>query len=157
MRSRELVEPQHAPIAFDRLRRHAEELRVGALLVVVDVAVGLAEEFVAGAAVDPHRELIAHRARRDEQGRLLAEHFGDAILERDDGRIFAEDVVADFGGGHGRAHRWRGFRDSIAAQIDECGSQFGFPLPAIRVTMGIPPVSRLAFRTTTTKCVSLPG
>ena len=73
----ELLERQHAAVAFDRLRRHAEELAVRALLVVVDVAIGFAEEFVARPAVDADPELVAHRARGNEQGRFLAEHLGD--------------------------------------------------------------------------------
>ena len=48
---------------------------------------------------------VAHRAAGDEQAGLLAGQLGGALLERDDGRVVAEDVVADLGVGHGPAHR----------------------------------------------------
>ena len=118
----QLLEPQHAVVAFDRLRRDAEQLGVGALLVVVDVAIGLAQELVARLAVDPHRDLVAHRARGDEHGRLLAEHVGDPRFERVDGRVLADHVIAHLGRGHRRAHRRRRFRDGVAAKIDRRGA-----------------------------------
>ena len=47
MRSIKLLDVQHAVVAFDRLRRDAEQLRVRALLVAQNVAVRFAQEFVA--------------------------------------------------------------------------------------------------------------
>ena len=43
----------------------------------------------------------------DEQRRLLAEQRGNALLQRIDGRIVAEDVVADLGARDRLAHRRR--------------------------------------------------
>ena len=49
----------------------------------------------------PRREVrhlgdeVAHRARGDEQAGFLAEQLGGALLERVDGRVVAEHVVAD--------------------------------------------------------------
>ena len=55
---------------------------------------------------------------RDEQAGLLAEQLGGALLERDDGRVVAEDVVADLGLGHRAAHGGRRAGDGVAAQVD---------------------------------------
>ena len=44
------------------------------------------------------------RARRDEDGRFLAEQFGHPRSQGRDGGIFVEHVVAHLGGGHGGPH-----------------------------------------------------
>ena len=49
---------------------------------------------------------------------FAAEDFGGASFELVDRGIFAVDVVAYFGRGHGRAHGGRGAGDGVAAQID---------------------------------------
>ena len=61
---------------------------------------------------------VAHRPGGDEQAGLLAEQLGGAFLEGVDGRVVAEDVVADLGLGHRPAHRRRGLGDGVAAQVD---------------------------------------
>ena len=53
----------------------------------------------------PARDEVAHRAAGDEQPGVLAEEVRGAFLEGDDGRVVAEDVVADLGRGHRPAHR----------------------------------------------------
>src|SRR5262249_59920066 len=58
---------------------------------------------------------------RDEQGRLLAEQPGDALLQAVDGRVLAEDVVADLRGGHGGAHARRRTGGRVAAEVDPGG------------------------------------
>ena len=50
------------------------------------------------------RHEVAHRAAGDEQAGLLAGQLGGALLERDDRRVVAEDVVADLGVGHRATH-----------------------------------------------------
>ena len=45
-------------------------------------------------------DLVRHRARRDEEGRLLAKKLGRALFEGLDGRVFGHHVVADLGLGH---------------------------------------------------------
>ena len=52
---------------------------------------------------------------------LLAGQLGGALLERDDGGVVAEDVVADLGLGHRAAHRRRGLGDGVGAKVDEVG------------------------------------
>ena len=54
----------------------------------------------------------------DEQAGFLAEQLGRALLEGVDGRVVAEDVVADLGLGHRPAHPGGGLGDGVAAQVD---------------------------------------
>ncbi len=100
----ELLDLQHAVVAFDRLGGDAEQLGVGALFVAQDVAIGFAQEFVAGLAVHTQAELVAHRAGGNVESRFFAQHLGDPLLESPHGGVVAEHVVADVGGGHGGAH-----------------------------------------------------
>src|SRR4051812_3448037 len=105
-------------IAFDGLRSESEKLRVSALLVADDMAIGFAEEFVAGVAVNSHAKLIAHGAGGDEESGFFAEHSGDSLFEAANGRVFAENIVTHFGGGHGCAHAGSGASHGIASEID---------------------------------------
>ena len=75
-----------------------------------DVVLGAGDDLLAAAEVGHLRDEIAHRAAGDEQPGLLAEQLRGALLEGDDGRVVAEDVVADLGLGHRPAHRRRGPR-----------------------------------------------
>ena len=131
----QLFDVQHAVVAFDRLGGDAEELGVGALLVADDVAIGFAEEFVAGLAVDAHAELVAHRAGGDEQSGFFAEHAGDSLFEAADGGVFAENIVANFGGGHGGAHAGGGASYGIAAEVDR-RLHLGFSFRGFLARMG---------------------
>ena len=76
------------------------------------------DRLLAAPEVGELRDEVAHRAAGDEQPGLLAEELGGAFLEGDDGRVVAEDVVADLGLGHGVAHGVGGPRDRVAAQVD---------------------------------------
>jgi hypothetical protein len=100
------------------LRRDSEKLRIRALLVADDVAIGFAEEFVTRVAVNANAELVAHGARGNEEGGFFAEHAGDSLFEAADGGVFAENIVAHFGGGHGGAHGSGRASYSVAAEVD---------------------------------------
>ena len=113
----ELLDSQHAVLPLQRPGRDAVDLRVAALLVVVDVRLGLADHGLARSAMESHTDQVRHRAGRDEQGRLFAEQFGQAVLELDHRGVFAPDVVANGGRGHGGAHRRSGTGDRVAAEI----------------------------------------
>ena len=54
-----------------------------------------------------------------EQAGLLAEQLGGPLLERVDGRVVAEDVVADLGLGHRPAHLGGRLGDGVGAEVDE--------------------------------------
>ena len=61
------------------------------------------------------RGLITHRTGGHKDRCFLLKNLRRAFLQMIDRRIFAIDVVADFGAGHRAAHRGRGFRYSVAA------------------------------------------
>ena len=63
-------------------------------------------------------EQIAHAAGGNEERGFLLENFRGAVLQAIDGGVFAVDVVANFGFGHGAAHGGRWFCDGVAAKID---------------------------------------
>ncbi len=105
--------------AVDGQALHAPQRRDGAALVVHDVAIAIADDFVALAGQRAQRDLVRHRPGRHPDRRLLAEQLGDALLQRIDGRVFAVDVVAHLSGGHRLAHARGGLRDGVASQVDE--------------------------------------
>ena len=102
----------------DRLRLHAAEHRAAARLVAIGVRALADQVLVAALAMAHQRREVALRARRHEQRRLLAEHRGDALLQRVDGGVVAEHVVAQRRGHHRVAHRRRRPGDGVAAQVD---------------------------------------
>ena len=67
----ELLQPQHAVLALDRLNGDAEQLRVGPLLVAVDVALRFAKKFVARLAVQLARQSGCSSCRRGQTRPLL--------------------------------------------------------------------------------------
>jgi hypothetical protein len=105
-----------------RLRLHAAEHRGAAAFPAVAVRLLADDVFVATAAVRKDRAQVALRAGRHEQRRLEAQQRGDLFLQRVDARVGAEDVVAQRRRHHGLAHRGRGLRDGVAAQVDEGGA-----------------------------------
>ena len=93
------------------------EPRVGAVraeLRAHDVGARLAEHLLARTGQGAYGEHVAHRAGRDEQRRLVAEHPRHPLLEPDDGRVLAVHVVTDLGTRHRGAHlarsAWSGCR-----------------------------------------------
>ena len=65
-----------------------------------------------------HRDLVAHRAGRQEERGVLPEELRDHRLERVDGRILALLLVPDLRLAHEPAHLLRGFRDGVALEVD---------------------------------------
>ncbi len=105
----------------DRAREESGERGHRPHLVVEDVAPLLDDDLGPGAPVDPQRDLVPHRAGRDEEGRLEAEDLGRPLLEASDRRVLAVDVVADLGLGHGAAHRRRRLRDGVGTEVGTGG------------------------------------
>ena len=67
----------------------------------------LREDLVARLAVEPQRDLVRHRRRRNEDGLFLSQQLGSARLEPVDGRVLALLLVAYLGRGNRLAHaRW---------------------------------------------------
>src|SRR5262249_1188236 len=114
----ELRDIEDAVFALDRAAGDAAQDRRSSRFVVVDMASQVAEDLIARLRMRPETDLIRHGARGHEQGGLLAEQRGDALLQTDNGRVLAEDVVADDRRRHRRAHASRRLGYRVAAQID---------------------------------------
>jgi len=82
------------------------------------VRLGVQEDLVAAPRERAHGGLVAHRPRGEVEAGLFAEQPSGVLLQADDGRVVAEDVVADLGLEHHAAHLRRRTRDSVAAQVD---------------------------------------
>jgi hypothetical protein len=94
-----------AALALESQDQRAGERAHSTALVLDDVGGFVGQNLVAGTAVRPDRDLIAHRARRQKHRRLLAEQRGHAVAERVHGRIVAMLFVTDLGADHGFLHR----------------------------------------------------
>jgi hypothetical protein len=81
-----------------RLRLDAAQHGGAAAFPAVGVRHLADDVLVAALAVRHQRAQVALRAGGHEERGLLAQHRGDALLQRVDGRVVAEDVVADLGG-----------------------------------------------------------
>ena len=79
-------------------------------------------DLVALAAMDPGRDLVAHRAGRQIDRGLLAEQVGDPRAERVDGGIEHRLLVADLGLGDRPAHAGRGLGAGVAVEVDHAGT-----------------------------------
>ena len=64
-------------------------------------------------------DLVAHGAGGDEERRLHAGRRRPLLFQTVDGRVLAEDVVADLGLGHGPAHLGVGAGHGVGAQVDQ--------------------------------------
>ena len=111
----------HRPVrpVLERADAGADDDRVAGGLVDDDVVLAAGDGLLAALEMGELRDEVAHRPRGDEEARFLAEQLGGAFLERVDGRVVAEDVVADLGLGHRPAHRRRGLGDGVAPQVDQ--------------------------------------
>ena len=70
-----------------------------------------------------HGELVAHRAARHIDGRLLAGECRDALLERQHCRVIPVDIVADDRTGNRLSHGRSRAGDGVATQVNggRCG------------------------------------
>ena len=115
-----------------RHTRHATRNRGhGGEFVEIDVAALFADDFVAVMGPDFYCDEVAHATAGNKERRFLAKDFRGAALQCIHSGVFEIHIVADFGFSHGAAHRGRGARDGIAAQIDDAGGvarrlQFSF-------------------------------
>ena len=77
------------------------------------------DDCVAGLGVRPDRGLVGHRARGDEDRRLLLEALRRDLLEPVDRGILAVDVVPHLRLRDRRAHRGRGPGDGVAPEVED--------------------------------------
>ena len=117
---RDGVPRQHAVFAVDHARQHAGKRRQRAHFVVINVAVGLADDFLSGPRLRHHTRQVAHRSGGNEERGFPSEQRGRAFLQPVQRRIFEKYVVADLCLGHRTPHGSRRTGDRVGAQID-CG------------------------------------
>src|SRR5436190_8008254 len=111
---------EHAAVAVDLGDDRAGQL--GRAAGLGDQRVRLAPNehpLAAGADVQANRDLVAHRAARQEDRRLVTQERGHPLLERLGRRVRAALLVAHLGLGDGRAHARRGARLRVGVEVDE--------------------------------------
>ncbi len=77
---RKLTDIQDAIVAIERTAGDAAKSSGAAGFVVVDVAIDVAEQFIARLRVDLYANLVGHAARRHEQSGFLAEKARHALF-----------------------------------------------------------------------------
>ena len=106
-----------------RQRRDLESAKRGMRTAFAgnDVRALMGQDFIARPAMHEGRRDVAHRARRHEHGRFLAEQVGHALAQQVYGRVVADLLVADFRLRHRLAHRGRRARLRVRQQVDADG------------------------------------
>ena len=97
-----------------------------------DVRGLLAYHHVPGAGQHVHRDLVAQRAGGQVERGLLAGQPGGLLLQPDDRRIVAEQVIAHLGVGHGAPHRRGGPGHRVRAKVYIPAVSHASPLPRKR-------------------------
>src|SRR3546814_5361725 len=109
---------EHAALAIERPDLGAGEDGGARALEIEDVRSPVRQDFVARPAVQHDRDLIAHRARRQEDGVLLAEQLLHHVEQAIGAGVLVALLVADRRLGHGLAHSRRRPRRGIALTIE---------------------------------------
>ena len=99
--------------------RDAGEDRRGTHLGTQHVSQLVGDEFLARPHVQADPQLVGHRPGRSEQARLLTKQVCDPILQRQNRRILAIDVVADLGRCHRHPHRDHRPGNRVRAQVHD--------------------------------------
>lgn len=89
-----------------------------ALLAGEDVRATPDDDFGAAVAVGEEGDEVAHRSAGDKERGFFANAVGGERLEAIDGGVFAKDVVAHLGAGHGLTHGGGGLSDGVGAEVD---------------------------------------
>ena len=92
-------------------------------LIIKDVATLFADDLLPVMRVYLDGNGVAHGSGRNKDGRLTAKNLRRAFFQSIDGWIFAINVVAHFGFGHGTAHLRRGFGNRVTTEVER---GFGF-------------------------------
>ncbi len=105
--------------AVDRAHVDAGQRRRPSGLEVDRVRGVVGDHLFAGPRVDAERDLVTHRAGRQEHRGFLAEEIGHHFAQSTvDGRVLELLLVTHLGLAHEAAHLGRGARDGVAGQID---------------------------------------
>ncbi len=114
----QLIEVEFAALdVADRRDDYAAKCRRPARLVHISMGLTAEKRLGAARAMRQHRGQIPHRAARHEHRGFLAHHLRRQPFEPIDGRVFAINIVAEFGARHRLAHLFGRQRDSVAAEI----------------------------------------
>lgn len=107
-------------IGFDGEGLGLDATEGGATSAFVEVGVGgLADDvFVAAGTVGEEGDEVGLGTTGGEEGGFFSEGAGGEGFEFLGGGIVVEDVIADFGFGHGLAHGGAGAGDGIGAEVD---------------------------------------
>ena len=95
----------------------AREAGCGGHLPVQNVRARLADDLLPWPRVQANGDLVAHGSRGHEEAGFAVKNLGGAALQQVDCGVFAVDVVANLGCGHGGAHLRRGTGYGVAAQV----------------------------------------
>src|ERR1051325_5004327 len=79
----------------------------------------LADYFLSAGRLGHDGNQISHTPGRDKQSGLAVENFRSSSLQPIDRRVLEVNVIADLGIRHGAAHRGRGLRYSVTAEIND--------------------------------------
>jgi hypothetical protein len=129
-RPRELADqlrPEATVRRRDRPSDQAGEHRRPAELGDQHVRVLLGEQLVARPSVQPERDLVRHRGRRQEDRLLLPEQLCAAGLELVHGRVLAFLLVSDDGVRDRPAHSGGRLRQRVGAKLDHAMESASVP------------------------------
>ena len=112
---RDLLRSDHAALAVQQVYLHPRQCSNGTGFAAKGVIGVLHDNLIAWLRVHLDADLVCHGARGYEERRFLAEHVRGQFLQTVYRRVFAKDVIADFGLRHSPAHGWGGFGNRIAA------------------------------------------
>lgn len=102
----------------DGLTHYAGELGEGGLFVIVDMAIGIADEFSAPVTMHTNRNLVRHRTAGHEESGLFSQNFCGQPFELVGRGIDIDDGVTHIGIRDRTSHlrRWTG--NGVAAKVD---------------------------------------
>ncbi len=124
-RGAQLLRAEDAAPSGQRLDHDAGERGGSAAFEADDVRGRVAEDFLAGTAMHGERDLVRHRAGRQEHRVFLAEQRRAALVEPIDRRVFVGALVTDLGSGHRGAHAGGRAGLGVAGEVDQGGRGHG--------------------------------
>ena len=117
-RGQKLLGGEHTA-ATDLRQLHAGVGACSTGLVPHSMRLATDDDVIAGTREHAECHLVRHSAGRQPQRGFFSEQSGHALLQRVDGGILTELVVAHWRGCHRLAHPGRGARNRIGPEIDE--------------------------------------
>ncbi len=113
-----LLDCEYSALTVDRAQHHAGEHGRAATLGIDNMRGLVGYDFVSGLAVNHDRNLVAHRPRRHEDRRLLAQHICNHFAKPVGRRILTALLIADRRTCHRLSHRRGRTCLGIAIKVD---------------------------------------